>query len=150
MHAPIITFRDSFVNTNRAGLTSQRVKNPDMDFSSRLKIYRQRAGLTQEQLALACGWQGQSRIANYEAARDKKSAREPALSELPVIAKALSVSVAELLGLPDVPQLSAEERRLLEIYRAATEESRRHLEHTAEMIERAAAVQRHGPSKAAS
>lgn len=111
-------------------------------------MLRQRAGLTQEQLALACGWQGQSRIANYEADKIKKSAREPALDELPLLAKALSVSVAELLGIEEV--LSSEERRLVEAYRAAQATDKRHLLETANMIMRMSALQSPGnPGKKA-
>ncbi|WP_045769525.1 helix-turn-helix domain-containing protein [Xanthomonas albilineans] len=67
-----------------------------MSFSNTLKRLRLARGLTQEKLALACGWNGQSRIANYESNSPK--AREPKLSELPVIARALGVSLEELLG----------------------------------------------------
>lgn len=67
-----------------------------MTFSDNLKRLRKAAGLSQEQLALACGWSGQSRIANYESASG--SAREPKLSELPLMARALGVSVSTLLG----------------------------------------------------
>lgn len=67
-----------------------------MNFAANLKAARIRAGLTQEQLALACGWSGQSRIANYESSAD--SSREPKVSEVPLLAKALGVSVAELFG----------------------------------------------------
>ncbi len=37
-----------------------------MDFAANLKRLRQERKLSQEQLALKCGWSGQSRIANYE------------------------------------------------------------------------------------
>lgn len=65
-------------------------------FNERLRKLRSSAGLTQEQLALACGWSGQSRVANYEAPRDRKGARDPAFDELPLLAKALGVTIAEL------------------------------------------------------
>lgn len=52
--------------------------------------------MTQEALALACGWSGQSRIANYES--DSPKAREPRVSEVPALAKALGVSIASLFG----------------------------------------------------
>jgi len=67
-----------------------------MAFSDNLKRLRLARGLTQEQLALACGWSGQSRIANYESSA--ASAREPKVSEVPLIATALGVPVAELFG----------------------------------------------------
>lgn len=52
--------------------------------------------MTQEQLAHACGYTGQSRIANYEATGP--NARSPSLNEIPVIAAALGVSAAYLIG----------------------------------------------------
>lgn len=52
--------------------------------------------MTQEQLAHACGYTGQSRIANYEATG--ANARSPSLNEIPVIAAALGVPAAYLIG----------------------------------------------------
>lgn len=72
-----------------------------MAFSDNLKRLRVARGMTQEQLALACGWSGQSRIANYESSA--ASAREPKVSEVPLIASALGVAVAELFGESPVP-----------------------------------------------
>lgn len=70
-----------------------------MDFSANLRRLRKAAKLTQEELALRCGW-GQSRIGNYEAPADKDHAREPELKEIPIIAAALQVGVGELFGEP--------------------------------------------------
>ncbi|WP_172448120.1 helix-turn-helix transcriptional regulator [Stenotrophomonas sp. VV52] len=67
-----------------------------MAFSDNLRAARLARGMTQEALALACGWSGQSRIANYESSAP--SAREPKVSEVPLLAKALGVSVASLFG----------------------------------------------------
>lgn len=64
-------------------------------FAESLRAIRLQKGLTQEQVALACGWSGQSRIANYESAA---SARQPKPNEIPLLARALGVSVAELFG----------------------------------------------------
>jgi len=75
-----------------------------MAFSDNLRAARLRAGLTQEALALDCGWSGQSRIANYESSAP--TAREPKVSEVPMLAKALGVSVASLFGEPLAPQVS--------------------------------------------
>lgn len=66
-----------------------------MDFPQRLRELRVARGMTQEQLALACGWQGQSRIANYESRSG--SARQPRLDELSLLAGALGVGMGELL-----------------------------------------------------
>ena len=67
-----------------------------MNFAQTLKALRLKAGLTQEQLAHACGYSGQSRIGNYESGKPK--ARQPKPDELPTIAKALGVSVSALFG----------------------------------------------------
>ncbi|HID8537170.1 helix-turn-helix domain-containing protein [Stenotrophomonas sp. SM006] len=67
-----------------------------MAFSDNLRAARLKAGMTQEALALACGWSGQSRIANYESSA--ASAREPKVSEVPLLAAALGVSIASLFG----------------------------------------------------
>lgn len=66
-----------------------------MAFSENLRRIRIERGLTQEQLALACDW-GQSRIANYESRG--RNAREPSLNDIETIARALSVTRAELIG----------------------------------------------------
>ena len=96
VHLARITYRDPVRNTNRVCTASQAVKNWPMAFSDNLRAARIRAGLTQEALALACGWSGQSRIANYESSAD--SAREPKVSEVPRLARALGVSIASLFG----------------------------------------------------
>jgi transcriptional regulator with XRE-family HTH domain len=64
-----------------------------MEFAANLKRLRKAAKLSQEGLALACGWSGQSRVGNYES-----GFREPELAEIPVIARALGVQVGELFG----------------------------------------------------
>lgn len=96
VHSGSITYRDPWRNTNRVGALSQSVKNWPMAFSDNLRAARLRSGLTQEALALACGWSGQSRIANYESSAP--TAREPKVSEVPLLAKALGVSIASLFG----------------------------------------------------
>lgn len=67
-----------------------------MGFRDNLRKFRKAARLTQEQLALACGWSGQSRIANYEA-----GTREPTLDEVASLAAALGVTPGELLDAPE-------------------------------------------------
>lgn len=89
-----ITLRDVAVNTNRVRRISRSVKNARMEtFSHRLKRLRIAAGLSQERLAHACGYSGQSRIGNYEGGK-----RTPSLNEIPNLAKALGVSEAELVA----------------------------------------------------
>jgi transcriptional regulator with XRE-family HTH domain len=74
-----------------------------MAFKDNLRRLRLAAGLTQEQLALACGWSGQSRVANYES-----GAREPEFDELGKLGAALSVDWAELLS--DMPAAAVKEQ----------------------------------------
>lgn len=60
----------------------------------RIRSIREAKGLTQNDLALRCGWDtaGQGRIGNYE-----KDRREPNLSDLRRIADALNVSLLDLV-----------------------------------------------------
>lgn len=60
--------------------------------ASRIAHYRAQAGLSQAQLAAACGWASQSRIGNYES-----GSREPKIDDVTKIAKALSVNPEQLL-----------------------------------------------------
>lgn len=92
---PNITLRDVSVNTIRVRRPPRLVNNERMAFADRLKFCRQQTGMTQEQLALRCGWSGQSRVANYESSG--KSVREPPLDELPILADALGVPVGVLV-----------------------------------------------------
>lgn len=73
-----------------------------MSFAAHLRRLRKAANLTQERLAHACGYSGQSRIGNYE--KEGPDGREPKLSEIPVIARALGVEIAELFGEPAMGQ----------------------------------------------
>lgn len=70
-----ITYRDAVVNTYRVSQKSRTVNNAGMAFKDNLRLFRKAAGLSQEALALACGWSGQSRIANYD-----KGIREPSIA----------------------------------------------------------------------
>lgn len=58
----------------------------------RIKRLRKAAGLSQAELAEACGWKSQSRVGNYEA-----GTREPTLADIATIANALSVKESDLL-----------------------------------------------------
>lgn len=60
--------------------------------AQRIKRLRKEAGLSQAQLADACGWKSQSRVGNYEA-----GTREPNLADISAIAKALRIDDAQLL-----------------------------------------------------
>lgn len=60
---------------------------------SRIAHYRKLKGLSQQALANECGWESQSRIGNYE-----RDTREPSFEDLKRIAKALEVSLNDLLN----------------------------------------------------
>ena len=75
VHTGRITYRDPSRNTFRVSVASHTVKNLGMAFSDNLRAARLKAGMTQEALALACGWSGQSRIANYESSAASARAR---------------------------------------------------------------------------
>lgn len=59
---------------------------------SRIAHFRKLAGLSQGELARACGWKSQSRVGNYE-----KDTREPSLDDIAVMARAVGVSPETLL-----------------------------------------------------
>lgn len=61
-------------------------------FADRLRALRAAADLTQEGLAAACGFSGQSRVSNYE-----QATREPSIDDLNLLAKALQVPVGTLV-----------------------------------------------------
>lgn len=50
-----------------------------------IQSYREKAGLTQEELAEACGWKGNGRISNYET-----GVRTPSIGDLQLIKAALA------------------------------------------------------------
>lgn len=58
---------------------------------SRIAHYRKLAGMSQADLAKACGWGSQSRVANYE-----KDVREPSLMDISQLAKALRIDAGQL------------------------------------------------------
>ena len=60
---------------------------------SRIAHYRKLKGLSQQALANECGWESQSRVGNYE-----RDTREPSFEDLRRIAKALEVSLNDLLN----------------------------------------------------
>lgn len=65
-----------------------------MEFKDNLKALRLAASLSQEQLALQCGFNNQSRISNYEA-----GSREPSMADLVALARELRTTTDTLLGL---------------------------------------------------
>lgn len=95
---PSITIGDVLVNRFCVRPASLNVNNGGMDFPNRLRELRIRAGLTQEQLAQAMEWGGQSRVSNYEKGRG-----DPLFSDLPKLANTLGVTVPELFDTPGGP-----------------------------------------------
>lgn len=69
---------------------------------SRIAHYRKRAGLSQEALAVACGWESASRISNYE-----RDFREPTLDDIRHIATILNVNLMDLIQESTEPDHSA-------------------------------------------
>jgi transcriptional regulator with XRE-family HTH domain len=65
-----------------------------MTFGKGLKIQREAAGMTQRELAAACGWNADtgSRVGNYES-----GSREPKLSEITRLAEALRCPIVKLI-----------------------------------------------------
>lgn len=113
-------------------------------FGQRLRRIRLRQGLTQEDVALACGYQGQSRISNYENAW-----RIPSVDEIEKLASALYVQAAELLGdarvavsetRPPTPTITSRQRRLLEHFAALGPSERKVFERALAMAARAKAA----------
>lgn len=66
----------------------------------RIKRLRKEKRLSQQALALACGWASQSRIGNYE-----KGTRQPNLADLEKIATALDVTLPDLVAGKDRSEL---------------------------------------------
>ena len=58
-----------------------------------IKKLRKAKGMSQQELALACGWESQSRIGNYE-----RGIREPNLQDLQKLSRALNTSFNELVA----------------------------------------------------
>lgn len=73
-------------------------------FGTRLRSLRLAAGLTQEKLAHACGYSGQSRIANYE-----RGIREPSLADIQTICRVLGVSPSDLVDLEVFERLAGQQ-----------------------------------------
>ncbi|MCP1518722.1 phage repressor protein C with HTH and peptisase S24 domain [Pseudomonas migulae] len=60
---------------------------------TRIKKLRKANGMSQQELAFACGWESQSRIGNYE-----RGTRQPNLQDLKKLSDALNVPFAELVA----------------------------------------------------
>ncbi|XBT42156.1 LexA family transcriptional regulator [Pseudomonas viridiflava] len=74
--------------------------------SQRIKRLRKAKGMSQAQLAEACGWKSQSRVGNYEV-----GTREPTLADIASMAAALGVDQSELLLNSPAPEPTAAPER---------------------------------------
>jgi len=90
-----------------------------MKFNERLKTYRKRAGLSQEQFASALNVK-QYNVSDYEVGRS-----EPSIELLIKIAKILEISIDELLGNDNAPlSVEGKEKKLLEAIENLPEEDK--------------------------
>ncbi|PPS61791.1 XRE family transcriptional regulator [Pseudomonas sp. BRM28] len=69
---------------------------------NRIKHLRKAKGMSQQALALACGWESQSRIGNYE-----KGTRQPNLQDLEKLAGALGISLPDLVAGKDRSEINS-------------------------------------------
>jgi SOS-response transcriptional repressor LexA len=86
----IIANRDNCQHIASYEITALRGKTSPMNIASRLKQLRKQKGLSQTDLADACGWDHQSRISGYE-----RNEREPSFTDLDAICKVLEITIAE-------------------------------------------------------
>jgi transcriptional regulator with XRE-family HTH domain len=93
---------------------------------SRLRMARVNAGLSQGELAVACGWgknpiEGQSRVSNYE-----RNAREMTLEDLIKMCKVLKANPAEVaFGHPLKPDPI--EQRIIDDYRNSDDRGKKYI-----------------------
>jgi len=106
-----------------------------MSFGERLRKARENAGLSQRELAQACGLgdAAQGRIGNYEG-----GLREPTLDVIDRMAVVLGVSAAEL-AYPSLG-LTNDEARLLQAYRLADSAARSLIHSTVDVVLRQQSV----------
>jgi transcriptional regulator with XRE-family HTH domain len=111
----------------------------DMSLGTRLQAARLAAGLTQRELAKACGWdsESQSRISQYENDR-----REPTVADIAKIAKITGADPGLLAF--DKPLIARDEAALLQAYRTATPEGRGFIESAATASRDRRGVKRRG------
>lgn len=97
------------------------------EIGRRIRDARNRKGWSQEELARETGWLKKSRIGNYE-----QGTRTPGPEEARALANPLGVSAAWILCVDDDSTLPADERALLEKYRASDERGKRTIQGVAE------------------
>ena len=86
-----------------------------------IKALRIRAGLSQNKLARLAG------ISQPALSAIEKDVKNPSSTTLGMLASALHVTVAELIGEVDDGVLSAEERQLIRAYRTLTSQGREYI-----------------------
>lgn len=88
--------------------------------SERLAWARKKKGISQTALAVACGWEGHTRISNYENGKEPEN-----LDAIERLAAGVGVAVEWLtFGVAPGVLLSADERRLLKAFRKAADTQR--------------------------
>ena len=95
------TFRDIEASRIVFGQASRNViRMAAMSLGKTIKQFRKLAGLTQAELADACGWgaDAQNRVSNYE-----RDIREPTLADLGLMAKAMGVSILDIVAASEDP-----------------------------------------------
>jgi transcriptional regulator with XRE-family HTH domain len=107
----------------------RRMEDPTETVGSRIRTLRQARGLTQDQLAAACGV-SRSAVAQWET--DRAGQIRDNLSR---IATVLETTVPHLLdGTRSAPEATADELALLRLYRACNAEDRAFLLRTARRL----------------
>jgi len=110
---------------------------------SRLRELRQAAGLSQRQLARLIG-QDSSNVSFWE-----RTGRLPRVDLVVPIAKALGVTVEELLGQPKPSRVTAPGGRARQLFEAVSRMPRRQQQKIVEVVEALVAQQTHEQRKAA-
>lgn len=110
---------------------------------SRLRELREAAGLSQRQLARMIG-QDSSNVSFWE-----RTSRLPRVDLIVPIAKALGVSVEELLGQPKPSRVTAPGGRARQLFETVSRMPRRQQQKIVEVVEALVAQQAHDQRKAA-
>jgi len=74
-------------------MITHRDNSGSINIGDRIRRERERRGWSQPRLARACGWESQSRISQYETGE-----REPKLADLEKVAKALDLTLVDLVA----------------------------------------------------
>lgn len=97
-------------------------------FGQRLRMYRQKANLQQDQIARPLGVT-KNTISNWE-----NGVSRPDLAQIPELCKLLHITVYEFFDLPDPYMNTVEERELISDYRYMTDPNKRQLRKVVDAI----------------